>query len=960
MFRPWVRASRRGLGWLLLTALVGLSSGAAPALQAVPNGLLGERFSAQGWTGTVTRRIDATVNFTSFAAADFSDNSADDLSVRWVGCVRAPGTGTTPVNVTFYCRSDDGCRVWVDGVPVVDQWRYQGIPGAPGPSGTIALMPGQLYSIVVEMFEGGGGEGCILEWSYPGQAQQVIPTGSLFAQVAPPQFSVAAGTLSNCAALSIRCPTPGATVQVSINGGVATPYTGPIVIGSGTTTVTATASRTTPGATLSNSTTSATFTVNDTTPPAIAMVQSYGENKVRLVFSEPVTQASAENTANYTFTPAATVTGAALQYDQQTVILTVTGLTAGTDYILRVNNVQDRAGPANAIPGPPGGSVTYSGAYKVFTHRPWRETNLVDWYRFDERVGITAADSSGSATGGNNGTLPPQDLVGGNTGPYWIEEGKFLGALFFDGENDFVTISDVAPVVGGGPASVAFWVRTGMRTGGTNANLYQAPAVLGVEVGGANDIRYGAFNQSGQILAQAGDSNPIVAGTNVVNWQWHHVVFTRDPTTGQFRAYINGDREVPAAVTGDAGAKTGALTRMAWPNGTPFWSACAAALDELRIYNAILTQAEAVSLANTIPRVLASGPTQPVDVGATATLSASLSPAQDDGIPNGSTITWQWTQVDGPAGGAVIATPNAASTNVTFNQGGTYVFRAVATDSHLKTSDDVRVTVPFIRVTPASVTTTEGGADASFQIVLTTQPTSTVTISVSNTDTTEGQILDSGGNPLTQVQFTTSNWNTPQTVVVRPVDDFIRDGNITYTVTVGPVTSSDTRFSGENPPDVTVTNNDNDTPGIAVTPLSIVTTEAGGTASFSVVLTSQPQGGNVDIPVSSSNVGEGTVSTATLTFTGTNWNSPQTVTVTGVDDTALDFTQAYTVVLGPATSADPDYNGMDPSDVAAANLDNETIPDPDQAWGNCGATGAEGLLAFLVVAFWRRRARKRP
>lgn len=947
-------------GWLLTAVLGSLTvpsgTAATPAAQAVPNGLLGEYYANQGWVGGVLRRIDATVNFATLNPADFSDNSDDNLTVRWVGCVRAPGTGTTPVNVTFYSRSDDGTRVWVDGILVVDQWRFQGIPGQPGPSGTIALMPGQLYSIVVEIFEGTGGEGCILEWSYPGQAQQVIPSASLFAQVAPPQFSVAPGTLSDGAALSIRCPTPGASIQVSINGGAASPYTGPIVLGSGTTTVTATASRTTSGASLVNATTTGTFTVNDTRPPTLAMVQSYGENKVRVVYSEPVAQASAENTANYTFTPVAVVTGAALQYDQQTVILTVAGLTAGTDYLLRVNNVQDRATPANAIAGPPGGSVTYSGAYKVFTHRPWRELNLVDWYRFDERSGTTAADSSGNIVGGNNGALPAP--TADNSGPYWIEDGKFLGALWFDGENDLVTITDVSSVIGTQPCTVAFWVRTGMRTGGVNANFWQWPTILGVETGGNNDIFYGSFNQSGQLQARAGDGTPITATTNLTNWQWHHVVITRNPANGELRMYVNGDREVPAAVVSELGAKTTAVTRIGFAGGMPFHAAYAGHLDEMRIYNAILTQAEAVNLANTIPRVLAAGPSQPVAVGASVTVTGSLTPAQDDGIPNGSTITWQWTQVDGPAGGATIASPNAAVTNVTFNQGGTYTLRVVATDGHLKSSDDIRIVVPFISVVPTTLTTTEGGADAQFQIVLTAQPTAGVTISVSSQDTTEGLLFDTSGNSLTQVQFTTSNWNTPQTIVVRPVDDFIRDGNITYGITVGPVTSSDTRFSGEDPPDVTVTNNDNDTPGIVVTPASITTTEDGGTATVSVVLTSQPQGGNVTIPVSSSDPGEGTVSVSSLTFTTGNWNSPQTVTVTGVDDTLLDFTQSYTIVLGPASSADPDYNTMDASDVAALNLDNEAIPDPDQAWGNCGATGAEGLLGLLAVALWRRRARR--
>ena len=60
------------------------------------------------------------------------------------------------------------------------------------------------------------------------------------------------------------------------------------------------------------------------------------------------------------------------------------------------------------------------------------------------------------------------------------------------------------------------------------------------------------------------------------------------------------------------------------------------------------------------------------------------------------------------------------------------------------------------------------------------------------------------------------------------------------------------------------------TPGITVSPTSgLVTTEAGGTDAFTVVLDSEPTD-NVTIGISSSNVGEGTVSTTTLTFTRPN------------------------------------------------------------------------------------------
>ena len=112
--------------------------------------------------------------------------------------------------------------------------------------------------------------------------------------------------------------------------------------------------------------------------------------------------------------------------------------------------------------------------------------------------------------------------------------------------------------------------------------------------------------------------------------------------------------------------------------------------------------------------------------------------------------------------------------------------------------------------------------------------------------------------------------------------------------------------------------------GITVTPpVGLLTTEAGGTAAFSVVLDSAPTG-NVTIPVSSSDLTEGTVSTASLVFTAANWATPQTVIVTGVDDALADGFVGYTAVLGTASSSDAGYNGLNPNDVQLANADNDT------------------------------------
>ena len=104
-----------------------------------------------------------------------------------------------------------------------------------------------------------------------------------------------------------------------------------------------------------------------------------------------------------------------------------------------------------------------------------------------------------------------------------------------------------------------------------------------------------------------------------------------------------------------------------------------------------------------------------------------------------------------------------------------------------------------------------------------------------------------------------------------------------------------------------VTNTDNDGSGITVTPTSgLTTTEAGGTATFTVVLTSQPTADVIDRRCSTSDATEGTVSPASLTFTSANWNVAQTVTVTGVDDVLDDGDVAYTIVTAAATQRRPD------------------------------------------------------
>ena len=118
----------------------------------------------------------------------------------------------------------------------------------------------------------------------------------------------------------------------------------------------------------------------------------------------------------------------------------------------------------------------------------------------------------------------------------------------------------------------------------------------------------------------------------------------------------------------------------------------------------------------------------------------------------------------------------------------------------------------------------------------------------------------------------------------------------------------------------TDTGGETETAGFTVSSISGNTTEAGGTATFTVKLSSQPTA-NVTIGVSSSDTTEGTVSPSLLTFTSANWNANQTVTVTGVNDSLDDGNQSYTVVLAAASSSDSGYSGLNPNDVSVTNTD---------------------------------------
>jgi Ca2+-binding RTX toxin-like protein len=106
-------------------------------------------------------------------------------------------------------------------------------------------------------------------------------------------------------------------------------------------------------------------------------------------------------------------------------------------------------------------------------------------------------------------------------------------------------------------------------------------------------------------------------------------------------------------------------------------------------------------------------------------------------------------------------------------------------------------------------------------------------------------------------------------------------------------------------------------PGVKISRSSTATatTETGGTVQYSIALAAAPFE-DVTIQFTSSDSTEGVVTTPSLTFTKQNWNTPQTLTIQGVDDYLNDSNVAYTI-NGKVVTSDLTYNRVE---VPAINL----------------------------------------
>ncbi len=252
-----------------------------------------------------------------------------------------------------------------------------------------------------------------------------------------------------------------------------------------------------------------------------------------------------------------------------------------------------------------------------------------------------------------------------------------------------------------------------------------------------------------------------------------------------------------------------------------------------------------------------------------------------------------------------------------------------------------QLSAPALLFRMTSVTVDEGD-DGTYTVVLTTKPTSDVTVTIndpSNTDVTT--------DPET-LTFTPENWDEPQTVTVSAAEDddeLHEEATVTHTVSGG-------GYDSVTPPDVTVIVHDDDgTPGVTISDASLTVPE-GGEVTYTAVLDAQPTA-DVTVTINDPSNTDVTTDPATLTFTPDNWDDLQTVTVSAKEDT--DRLHETATVTHTVSGAD-EYDSVIAADVTVTVTDND-VPTLNallqESGGLAESESTTSTIVVLDVSFTR-------
>ena len=148
---------------------------ASPSAPSTGAGLAGSYFNNVSLSGSPALERVEKVAF-SWAGSPGPGVDDNHFSVRWTGFVEAPSAGS----YQFQTRSNDGVRLWIDGIPVIDNWAAHAT--ANDTSATIALVRNRRYEVTMEYYDNNARGVARLLWKTPaGASFVVVPVKRLYA-----------------------------------------------------------------------------------------------------------------------------------------------------------------------------------------------------------------------------------------------------------------------------------------------------------------------------------------------------------------------------------------------------------------------------------------------------------------------------------------------------------------------------------------------------------------------------------------------------------------------------------------------------------------------------------------------------------------------------------------------------------------------------------------------------------
>ncbi|MDP3356952.1 MAG: type I secretion C-terminal target domain-containing protein, partial [Polaromonas sp.] len=242
---------------------------------------------------------------------------------------------------------------------------------------------------------------------------------------------------------------------------------------------------------------------------------------------------------------------------------------------------------------------------------PILQVRPVGQWTFDEGFGIPAINEYRNIIG----TLSDANTTNGNASPTWISghAGTSGTAIQFDGKGATLAVdpAELDPITGS--ATISFWIKTtqnlatdAAQFGGTDIG-WNRPSVIGSEQNGAvNDAQWGWLDNNGRIGLNVGNTAGAKSTTIISDDTWHFVAMTRNATTGQTQLWVDGVLESTVTAGGLAGTITNVFG-IGFTNGVygnfdrriDNDKYLNAGIDDLRIYDSVLTNEQVRSVWNT-------------------------------------------------------------------------------------------------------------------------------------------------------------------------------------------------------------------------------------------------------------------------------------------------------------------------------------------------------------------------